>query len=74
VPELSAAQKFALLVTGEAFVGLVDEPCGKVRLYVAKCKKHGLFLDTPHGYKERLDCPECEREERLAVKPLEASI
>jgi hypothetical protein len=74
VPELSAAQKFALLLTGEAFLGLVDNAYGQSRLYVVRCKKHGLFLDTPHGYNERFDCPECVREARLTAKSVEAPL
>lgn len=78
VPELSAAQKFALLVHGAAFVGLVDGGNGKRRLYVVRCSKHGLFLDSPHGYEERFDCPDCFVETKAAFdaacKKLEATV
>ena len=30
--------------------------------YVFKCPKHGYVIDYPHGYNQRLECPECVKE------------
>ncbi len=59
VSKLSFLQKLALLVRGYAFLGLVDGGNGLLELYVVKCGRHGLFLDHPHGYFGRFDCPAC---------------
>lgn len=32
---------------------------GGLPYYMARCKKHGFFEDTPHGYADYLMCPEC---------------
>jgi len=41
---------------------------GKLPFYIAKCKKHGYFIDYPHGYEKRLDCPLCLIEDRKIAK------
>ncbi|MFW6109469.1 MAG: hypothetical protein ACOC6N_03375 [archaeon] len=31
--------------------------------YAFKCPKHGIIVDYPHGYNQRLECPKCREEE-----------
>lgn len=33
-------------------------------IYLAKCPRHGYYESTLHGYKEYMNCPECEKERR----------
>ena len=35
---------------------------GSLPFYAFKCPDHGIVVDYPHGYDQRLDCPKCHRE------------
>jgi hypothetical protein len=61
VPELTLRQRLKLKISGYAFLRWVkpDGYLGAVALYVVKCAKHGLYLDTPHGHREYFMCPSC---------------
>jgi len=65
VPELSLRQRLRLRVSGCVFLCWVDGGKGPLPLYVVKCVKHGLFLDTPHGYGGKFDCRDCEVEAKM---------
>jgi len=43
---------------------------GDISYYYRRCPRHGYFIDYPHGWKEELRCPKCEKEFREAVKKL----
>lgn len=48
---------------GTKFLGNGYEP-----IYAFECpnnSKHGIVTDTPHGYREKLYCFYCDREERV---------
>ena len=34
-----------------------------IRIYLAKCRKHGYFEDSLHGYSKYMNCPNCIRQE-----------
>ena len=36
--------------------------------YAFKCPKHGIIVDYPHGYNQRLECPKCREEEKAEIK------
>ena len=36
--------------------------------YAFKCEKHGIIIDYPHGYNQRLECPKCREEEKQVLK------
>jgi len=62
---MNQIQRLELLLTGKAFVGYRKlSPKWKEALpfYAFRCPKHGLVEDYPHGYHERLKCPECVKE------------
>lgn len=61
VPKLNKTQRFLLSVTGKAFLRY-EQPPGYVSwviIYVVKCPKHGLYLDTPHGFDDHFQCSDC---------------
>lgn len=70
VPALSLLQRLQLLVSGQVFLRWAKPKgySGAVAVYVVKCKRHGLFLDTPHGFREYFQCNDC-----LAEAKMEAS-
>lgn len=35
---------------------------GSLPFYLCWCPEHGYFEDYPHGFKQRLDCPECRED------------
>jgi len=41
---------------------------GSIPFYAKKCPEHGVFEDYPHGYGERLDCPQCAQERRAYIE------
>lgn len=61
VPDLTLRQRLKLKILGYAFLRWVKPPgySGYVPLYVVKCKRHGLFLDYPHGHREYFMCDSC---------------
>ena len=70
VPDLGLRQRLQLLVSGRVFLRFQQPPgySGPVAVYVVKCKRHGLYLDIPHGFTGYFQCRDC-----LAEAKLEAS-
>jgi len=64
-------QRLELFLTGRAFIGYRKLPGWKAPnpFYIFRCHKHGLVEDYPHGYNDRLDCPECFKERVKNIKP-----
>jgi hypothetical protein len=67
VPVLSLFQKLMLRVSDHVFLRY-QRPVGwssSVPVYVVKCKRHGLYLDTPHGCdRNYFLCDSCFAEKR----------
>jgi hypothetical protein len=65
--DLSMPQRFKLRLFGQAYIGhrVRADWKGPLPFYAFRCHVHGLVEDYPHGYSDRLDCPRCQREERL---------
>jgi hypothetical protein len=64
VPDLGLLKRLRIAVFGYCFLRWE----GYNAVYVVRCRKHGLFLDMPHGYTERFFCRDCfveARRERL---------
>ena len=61
--ELSLGQKIILRVLGRVSVGprMKGGWRAPIKHYAAKCPEHGVFVDYPHGYHARLDCPKCQK-------------
>jgi len=61
---MNLIQRFGLLLTGKVFMGNRKLSGWKDNLpfYAFRCPKHGIVEDYPHGYNDRLDCPECIKE------------
>lgn len=67
VPRLSLWQRFQLRVCGSVFLRW-ERPAGYtgfVPLYVVCCKRHGVYVDHPHGHREYFQCDACVREALL---------
>ena len=58
---MNALQRLELFLTGRAYVGHRRRPGwkGTLPFFAFKCPIHGIVIDYPHGYHERLDCPLC---------------
>lgn len=65
--DLSMPKRIKLRLFGQAYIGhrVRAEWKGTLPFYAFRCHIHGLVEDYPHGYSDRLDCPRCQREERL---------
>ena len=61
--ELSLIQKTILRINGRVSIGPKMKAGWRAPIihYVARCPEHGVFIDYPHGYHGRLDCPECQK-------------
>jgi hypothetical protein len=71
VPNLSLWQKLQLRFSGSAFVrwSIPEGYRDFVAVYVVQCKRHGLYLDNPHGVNERyFNCPNCKAEKYFGGK------
>jgi len=57
-------KRLELFLTGRVFIGHRKLPGwkGTLPFFKFRCPTHGLVEDYPHGYHERLDCPECKKE------------
>ena len=61
--EINLFQWLRLKLTGKTFVQWLRKPgwLGVCPFYIARCRSCGeYFLDYPHGYDGRLDCPVCD--------------
>jgi len=61
IPKLGLWQRFQLWVCGSVFLRW-EKPrgyTGFVPLYVVRCRRHGVYVDHPHGYGEYFRCPVC---------------
>lgn len=58
---LTAKQKIHIKVGGMVFVGKHKREGWRIALpfYALWCPEHGIVLDYPHGYSDRLDCTQC---------------
>lgn len=65
--KLTFWQKLQLKLSGHTFLEYRKRPGwrGHLPFYVFKCEKHGLMIDYPHGFDERLDCIKCFEETRV---------
>ena|GEM_PF-2440983 len=75
-PRLSQRQKLTLKIQGRVLLRY-EKREGWARplpIYAAKCSRHGLYEDYPHGWKEELECPKCLLERvRRGIKPRQKS-
>ena len=57
-------QRLEIYLTGKAYLEHRKLPGwkGSLSFYIFRCPKHGIVEDYPHGYRERLECPECVKE------------
>jgi len=63
---LNIIQRFRLQLSGYTYVGHRSKPGWKDSIphYAFKCPKHGTVVDYPHGYNQRLECPQCREEKK----------
>lgn len=66
---MNKIQRLKLHLTGRVYIGHRTRPGwnGSLPFYKFKCPKHGIVEDYPHGYDDRLDCPECFKEEPASI-------
>lgn len=62
---LSLLQRLQLKLAGYVYVDHRKRPDwrGSLPFYAFKCEKHGVVEDYPHGFKSRLNCPICLKEQ-----------
>ncbi len=60
-PSLSFLQRLVLQVRKCVFVEYrtPEGYSGSVPVYVVKCRRHGYYLDTPHGFNGYFSCRDC---------------
>jgi len=65
--DLTRSQRFKLRLSGYVYIGHRTRTGwnGPLPFFAFRCPVHGLVEDYPHGYSDRLDCPRCQREEKL---------
>jgi len=63
--KLSLYQKVIMRINGRVFIGCKTRGGWRAPIshYASKCPVHGVFIDYPHGYRNRLDCPGCSKSE-----------
>ena len=73
VLNLSPFKRFKLWLGFPVYVGdrTRDDWRGPLPFYAFKCPVHGVQVDYPHGYRDRLNCPEC-RDNFLSQTPYPA--
>ena len=62
-PKLTLLQRIKLRLLGYVYIGhykLSETWRDSLPFYAFKCPKHGIVVDYPHGYYDRLDCPYCD--------------
>lgn len=59
--ELSKFQKLRLRIIGHVPIGTRRKKdwTADIMHYAFKCSIHGIVVDYPHGFEERLRCPKC---------------
>ena len=64
VVTLGLYKRLILSLAGQVYVEHRTMPgwSGSLPFYAFKCQDHGVVVDYPHGYDQRLDCPKCHRE------------
>lgn len=62
---LKLLQRLKLQLAGYVYVGNQMREGWKDSLphYAFRCPEHGVIVDYPHGYENRLRCPLCSAEE-----------
>jgi hypothetical protein len=62
---ISSYHILKLRLSGYVYVGDHKLPgwSGELPFYAFECKKHGVVVNYPTGYEERLECPFCLEEE-----------
>ena len=72
-PRITLLNRLKLQLNGYVYVGdkKRNDWKGPLPHYAFKCPKHGIVVDYPHGYNQRLECPFC-REEQVQAKALNA--
>ena len=70
VPDLSVRQRFRLQIFGDIFLRWVRPKgySGAVPVYLVRCSRHGLYLDTPHGHRKYFRCQDCLAEAKEVDK------
>jgi hypothetical protein len=61
-PKLSRWQRLMLRIFKKAYLGHHTKSgwTGTLPFYAFRCPTHGVVVDYPHGYNNRLDCPLCQ--------------
>ena len=61
---LGLYKRVVLSLAGQVYVEHRTMPgwSGALPFYAFRCPVHGIVVDYPHGYDQRLDCPKCHRE------------
>lgn len=65
--KLSVWNRLILLFKGYVFIRY-EKRSGWTKampIYAFKCPKHGIQLDYPHGFDDRLDCKSCNYSLRM---------
>ena len=62
---LNLVQRLKLRFLGQAYIGHRIRPGwkGSLPFYAFECQRHGVVVNYPHGYSQRLECPLCQNEE-----------
>lgn len=70
LPKLSLYQRFVLAVNGYVFLRwMTPEGYGDaVPVYAVKCRRHGVFVDTPHGFSGYFTCDGCLAEGDVLIR------
>ena len=60
VVKLPLRTRLSLAVRGfYPVLTLKADSWGPLTFYIIKCSRHGLVVNYPHGYSQRLECPLC---------------
>ncbi len=62
--DLSLFERIAMRLFGSVYIGHRKRPGwrGQLPMYAFRCPRHGVVVNYPQGYDERLECPLCLRE------------
>ena len=75
-PRIRLIERLKIQLKGHVYVGDKKEDGWKDELpyFAFKCPKHGIVYDYPHGYKQRLECPLCRKENKHKLEKQDAPI